>query len=79
MHPDPWGQHSLAWSPDDRWVAYVNSNVCWPYFDNTGGSSIWLVATASGERVRVTDQDHLNVSVAGLPGESGCSGGRGEG
>ncbi len=66
VHPDPWDQHSLAWSPDGRWIAYVNSNPIWPFEPNTANSSIWIVGAADGKRVAVTAEDHLNVSPAWL-------------
>jgi serine/threonine-protein kinase len=64
--PGPQDQHSLAWSPDGRWIAYVNSNSSWPDSPNTQNSSIWIVATANGKRVAVTAEDHLNVSPVWL-------------
>jgi hypothetical protein len=60
VHPDPWGQHSPAWSPDGRWIAYVNFNGLWPFEPNTAPSSIWIVAAADGKRTAVTAEDHLN-------------------
>jgi Tol biopolymer transport system component/tRNA A-37 threonylcarbamoyl transferase component Bud32 len=66
VHPDPWGQHSLAWSPDGRWIAYVNFNSLWPFQPNTANSSIWIVGAADGKRLAVTAQDHLNVSPVWL-------------
>jgi Tol biopolymer transport system component/tRNA A-37 threonylcarbamoyl transferase component Bud32 len=66
VHPDPWGQHSLAWSPDGRWIAYVNSNGSWPFGPNTANSSIWIVGAADGKRIAVTAEDHLNVSPVWL-------------
>ena len=62
----PSDQHSLAWSPDGRWIAYVNNNGSWPDDPNTLDSSIWIVAAASGKRVAVTAEDHLNVSPVWL-------------
>jgi len=59
-------QHSLAWSPDDRWIAYVNNNFGWPDQPNTANSSIWIVAAADGKRVAITAEDHLNMSPAWL-------------
>ncbi len=66
VHPDPWDQHSLAWSPDGRWIAYVNFNPWWPDFPNTSNASIWIVAVADGKRIAVTAEDHLNVSPVWL-------------
>ena len=64
VDPDPNGVHSLAWSPDSRWIAYVIGNPFWPDGPNTSPSGIWLVSTGSGERVRVTGKENLNVSPA---------------
>ncbi len=45
--------HSLAWSPDGRWIAYVNgtSHV---QFLAKGAGSIWIVSAAGGEAREVT-------------------------
>jgi serine/threonine-protein kinase len=66
VRPDPWDQHSLTWSPDGRWIAYVNSNPYWPFYANTANSSIWIVGAADGKRIAVTAEDHLNVSPVWL-------------
>ncbi|HXM38894.1 MAG TPA: protein kinase [Gemmatimonadales bacterium] len=64
--------HSLAWSPDGRWIAYVAGN---PGFvlgglgiGNIAPSAIWVVAAAGGTPVRVTDDQSLNVSPTWVPG-----------
>ena len=66
VHEGGWSPNSLTWSPDGRWIAYVNGNPVWPGGWNTAASGIWLVATGSGVRVRLTDETHLNVSPAWL-------------
>jgi Tol biopolymer transport system component len=59
--------HSLVWSPDGKWIAYVNGNLSWLYSANVAGSSIWIVDTDGGEPPRrVTTEDHLNVSPTWL-------------
>lgn len=59
--------HSLVWSPDGKWIAYVNGNGRWLYSANVAGSSIWIVDTDGGEPPqRVTTVDHLNVSPTWL-------------
>ncbi|HEY6108021.1 MAG TPA: BTAD domain-containing putative transcriptional regulator [Gemmatimonadales bacterium] len=58
--------NSLAWSPDDRWIAYVTGNPLWPGGWNTAPSQIWLAAADGSRRVPVTDATHLNVSPAWL-------------
>lgn len=66
VHPMAWGPHSLAWSPDGRWIAYVNGNPVWPAGWNTAPAEVWLVDSETGKRVRVSDPGHLNVSPAWL-------------
>lgn len=66
VHAGGWEPHSFAWSPDGRWIAYVNGNPFWPVGRNTAPASVWLVASKNGERVPVTNEDHLNVSPAWL-------------
>ncbi|MGH7489277.1 MAG: hypothetical protein ACREMY_27290, partial [bacterium] len=66
VHPKGWSPHSLAWSPDGRWIAYVNGNPFWPTGWNTAPSSIWLVGVEDGARIPVTDAAHLNVSPVWL-------------
>jgi Tol biopolymer transport system component/DNA-binding SARP family transcriptional activator len=58
------GIHSLAWSPDARWIAYVAGNTFWPWSWNTAPSAIWLASTRDGSRIQVTDGAHTNVSPA---------------
>jgi serine/threonine-protein kinase len=64
---DPWDPHSFAWSPDGRWIAYVNSNPFWLSGPNVAASSIWILDATGGEPMRVTDEEHLNVSPQWLP------------
>ena len=66
VHAGPPEKHSLAWSPDGRWIAYVNTNGSWPDSPNTQNTSIWIVDAADGKRVAVTAEDHLNVSPVWL-------------
>jgi eukaryotic-like serine/threonine-protein kinase len=58
--------HSLAWSPDRHWIAYVNGNMAWIWSGNVAGSSIWIVDAGGGEPLRVTTDEYLNVSPAWL-------------
>jgi len=61
--------HSLAWSPNGRFIAYVNGYSGWRIGLNyVAPASIWVVDARGGEPQRVTDQDHLNVSPAWLDG-----------
>ena len=59
--------HSLAWSPDGRLIAYVIGNIVWRTSANVMGVSIWIVDASGGTPVRVTDNEHLNVSPQWLP------------
>ena len=71
--------HSLAWSPDGRWIAAVSGNEGFAYgaaastmdvgfssIGNIAPSSVWLVPVDGGEPVRVVAGDHLNTSPAWL-------------
>ena len=63
--------HSCAWSPDGRWLACVSGNrrfVTNEDFGNIAASSVWVIPTAGGAPVRVTDDQSLNTSPAWLPG-----------
>jgi Tol biopolymer transport system component len=62
----PWGLHSLAWSPDGRWIAYVNGNPYWLTGFNVNATSIWIVDADGGEPVRVTGEEDMDVSPAWL-------------
>jgi len=66
VHEGGWSPHSFAWSPDERWIAYVDGNPFWPVGFNTAPSRIWLVASDGRTRVPVTDGGRLNVSPAWL-------------
>ena len=74
--PEP---HSLAWSPDGRWVAVVCGNEGFAYgaaastmdvgfssIGNIAPSSVWLAPAAGGTPVRVTPSDRLHTSPAWL-------------
>ncbi len=59
--------HSPAWSPDGRWIAYVNGNVVGINTPgNIGPSEIWVVPAAGGDPVQVTDSGGFNASPAWL-------------
>jgi len=64
--------HSLSWSPDGRWIAYVAGNSGFVQgglgIGNIAPSAIWVVAAAGGTPVRVTDDQSLNVGPAWVPG-----------
>jgi len=63
--------HSLAWSPDRRWLALVSGNdpfaVGVAGFGNKGPSAIVLVPAVGGTPVPVTGNAALNVSPVWLP------------
>jgi TolB protein len=66
----PRGPHSVAWSRDGSKLAYVDGNrsfITIGWLGNVGPSSIWIVDSAGGTPVQVTDDASLNVSPAWLP------------
>ena len=63
--------HSCTWSPDGRWIACVSGNRQFVHNDNFGNiasSSVWVIPSAGGTPVRVTDETSHNTSPAWLPG-----------
>jgi Tol biopolymer transport system component/DNA-binding SARP family transcriptional activator len=71
--------HSLAWSPDGRWIAAVSGNEGFVYgaaastmdvgfisIGNLAPSSVWVIPAPGGEPVRVAGGDNLNTSPAWL-------------
>jgi Tol biopolymer transport system component len=71
--------HSLAWSPDGKWIAAVSGNEGFVYgaaastmdigfisIGNLAPSSVWVVPSEGGEPVRVAGGDNLNTSPAWL-------------
>jgi Tol biopolymer transport system component len=59
-------EHSVAWSPDGKRIAYVAGNVEFLVWGGTLGnlaaSSIWIMPASGGDPVRITDENHLNTS-----------------
>jgi len=70
--------HSLAWSPDGAWIAFVSGNRSFTFgslpwgspmhLGNVAPSSLWLAPARGGTPVRLTDERSLNVSPVWLPG-----------
>jgi Tol biopolymer transport system component len=71
--------HSLAWSPDGRWIAAVSGNEGFVYgagasmmdvgfisIGNLAPSSVWLIPATGGPPVRVAAGENLNTSPAWL-------------
>jgi len=63
----PAGLHSLSWSPDGRWIAYVNGNAAWRNSANISTASIWILDADGGEPVAVSDEVDMNLSPQWLP------------
>jgi len=59
------GLHSLAWSPDERWIAYVNGNS--RMHPAVAYSSIWMIEATGGDPIRITDQANTDLSPQWLP------------
>ena len=63
--------HSLAWSPDGRWLAGVRANSEFVYggsaFGNLAASTVFVLSAAGGTPVMVSDSTTLNVSPVWLP------------
>jgi Tol biopolymer transport system component len=59
---DPWNPHSFAWSPDGRWIAYVNGNSAWRFQGNWSTASVWIISADGGDPVPVTDETTMNLS-----------------
>ncbi|HET7424949.1 MAG TPA: protein kinase [Gemmatimonadales bacterium] len=63
--------HSLSWSPDGTKLAAVSDNPVFvfggAYFGNETASSIWVLPVNGGSAVRVTADEHLNVSPQWAP------------
>lgn len=66
VHGGTWRPHSLAWSPDGRWLVYVYGNHFWTDGWNIAPATVWLIDRETGKRFRVSDETHLNVSPAWL-------------
>ena len=62
--------HSLAWSPDGRWLAGVRGNSPFAYggggFGNLAASTVFVMPAEGGNPVMVSDSTTLNVSPVWL-------------
>ncbi len=67
---DGYELHSLSWSHDGEWIAFVSGNVTFVggiALGNIAPSSIWVVSARGGEPVQVTDNEYLNTSPVWTP------------
>ena len=66
--------HSLAWSPDGRWLAGVRDNAEFVYaragFGNLAASTVFVLPAAGGTPVMVSDSTSINLSPVWLPDAS---------
>jgi serine/threonine-protein kinase len=65
--------HSLSWSPDGRWIAYVSGNIQYVKSGEVGNialSSIRVAPAAGGPAVPVSDSQSMNVSPAWVSGRA---------
>ena len=59
------GVFAPSWSPDDKYVAYVRGNggfIAGADIGNIAPSTIWVMPSAGGTPVRISDETHLNTS-----------------
>jgi serine/threonine-protein kinase len=59
------GVGTIAWSPDDKLIAFSVNSTQYLVGENIGNlasSSIWVVGSGGGAPVRITDETHLNTS-----------------
>ena len=54
--------HSLAWSPDERWIAYVNDNPNYVITVTAGPSSLWMLSASGGDPIRLTSDRYSDQS-----------------
>jgi TolB protein len=63
--------HSLSWSPDGRWIAFVSGNPSYVFgrelLANIAPSAIAVVPASGGAPILLTDNRTLNVSPAWMP------------
>jgi serine/threonine-protein kinase len=57
---------SLVWSPDGRWIAFVNRYVGWRSA-NQENTSIWVVDADDGTPVQITDELSMTSSPQWMP------------
>jgi serine/threonine-protein kinase len=64
--------HSFAWSPNGKWVAFVAGNATGRFpgnqYGNTAPSTIYVLPSAGGPLVAVSDSASANTSPTWIPG-----------
>ncbi len=58
--------YAPVWSPDGRWIAYEEGCPGWIFYFQLCSSSIWIVDSEGGERLRVTGDYFSDISPAWL-------------
>ena len=64
------GSFAASWSLDDKLIAFTRGNSQYVSGENIGNiapSSIWVVRADGGDPVRITEDQHLNVSPVFTP------------
>ena len=63
--------HGLSWSPDGSRLAFVDGSRAYvlgvAFFGNIRPSSLWTVPAEGGDPIRVTEDEHLDLSPTWAP------------
>jgi Tol biopolymer transport system component len=67
VHEGATAPNSLAWSPNGRWIAYVEGNNEWRTSGWQRNTSIWMMDANDGSLVQVSDGLNMDLSPQWLP------------